>query len=188
MDPNEHRRLETELVRGGLPGLHERLESGDGNDVSQVIADAINGWRGHPDRYGEFIGRHEFFRDLLAECEPAYRGEMYAAIAGRLAFAPKSLAEYESMIKARVSRLVSNRVMQVDGRAPHPIEVGGKKYAEVGASEATHAVVTVHCQRCWRKKRFVSDTPAGAMIAARKAGWQRIGKETCPRCVHKVVN
>jgi hypothetical protein len=113
---------------------------------------------------------------------------MYEAIVPHLKFTARSLAHYESSMTERIGSLVSKRAAMVEGRAPAPIEVGGKKYVDASASQATHAIAELHCQRCWKKKRFVADTPAGAMIAARKAGWRRVpDKETCPSCVKKIA-
>jgi hypothetical protein len=185
LEQKEKRQLETELVKMGLAGLQDNGAASPA--LIQEIAAIVNNWQPAPNRHGEWIDRHKFLRDLLAECDQSDRGEMYAAIVPHLAFKALPLASYETMLTERMGRLVSKGAARVEGRAPHPIEVSGKKYAKAPAALATHAIATLHCQRCWKKKRFVADTPVGAMIAARKAGWKRIEKETCPNCVKKLT-
>ena len=185
MDATEKRQIETQLLRMGLAGLQE---SGQPTaELVQQISEIVNRWPSHWNREGEWIDRHMFLRDLLAECEAKNRSEMYAAIVPYLNFTAHPLSHYENLITQRVSRLAT-RGLEVTGEAPNPIEVGGKKYRDAMPGESAIAMVTLHCQRCWKKKRFVSDTPAGAMIMARKAGWQRFGKETCPKCVRFYAN
>lgn len=174
----------------GLAGLQA---NGDPSpELIGQLAGMVNTWQGAPNRHGEWIDRHKFLRDLLAECDKQYRSDMYEAIVPHLKFKARPLSHYETMMTERMSGLISKGAARVEGRAPHPIEVGGKKYAAAPAALATHAVATLHCQRCFRKKRFLADTPVGAMIAARKAGWKRlydkesIQKETCPNCVKKI--
>lgn len=186
MDAKEKHQLETELVKMGLSGLSQ---SGDPSpELVRELAAIVNQWQSAPNRHGEWIDRHKFLRDLLAECDEAERGAMYSAIIPHLNFLPLPLSSYETMMTERMARLVSKGAARVEGQAPKPIEIGGKKYVEAAAWAATHAVATLHCQRCWKKKRFIADTPAGAMIAARKAGWARFpDKETCPNCIKKLV-
>lgn len=186
MEQKEKRQLETELLKMGLSGLQA---NGDPSpELIQELAAIVNNWQPSPNRHGEWIDRHKFLRDLLAECDQADRGEMYSAIVPHLKFTAKPLADYETMLAERMSNLVSKRAGRVEGRAPHPIEVGGKKYAQAPDGTATHAIATLHCQKCWKKKRFIADTPVGAMIAARDAGWKRMpDKETCPNCVKKLA-
>ncbi len=185
MDQSEKRHMETHLLRLGLAGLDE---SGNAKpELIQQIAAIVNNWQTAPNRHGEWIDKHKFVRDLLAECDASCRNDMYSAIAPHLNFKALPLASYESMITERMGNLISKGAARAEGRAPHPIEVGGKKYAEASASEATHGMATLHCQRCWKKKRFVADTPVGALIAARKAGWARMPEKwTCPGCIKKV--
>lgn len=182
MDATEKRQLETELLKMGLAGLSE---NGDPSpELIQQMAAIVNAWQGSPNRHGEWIDKHKFLRDLLAECDEAKRGNMYSAITPHLNFTPHSLAQYETMMTERMSRLVSKRAARAEGRAPHPIEIGGKKYRRASAKEATHAVATLVCPGCGKTKRFVADTPVGALIEAKKAGWARIpDKWHCPICV-----
>jgi hypothetical protein len=186
MDAKEKRQMETHLLRLGLAGLQE---NGDPSpEFIQQIAAIVNNWQTSPNRHGEWIDKHKFMRDLLAECDASYRNEMYSAIAPHLSFKALPLASYETMITERMEALVSKGAARVEGRAPHPIEVGGRKYGPASASEATHGMATLHCQRCWKKKRFIADTPVGALIAARNAGWARMPEKwTCPGCVKKVA-
>lgn len=191
MEQKQQRQLETELLRMGLAGLHA-----NGNPTLELVgqlAAIVNNWQTSPNRHGEWIDRHKFLRDLLAECDKQYRNEMYEAIVPHLKFKAHPLSQYETMMTERIAGLVSKGAARTEGRAPAPIEVGGKKYTGATRDLATHALATLHCQRCFKKKRFLADTPAGAMIAARKAGWQRIfdkdtlAKETCPVCVKKIA-
>lgn len=169
----------------GLAGLQA---SGDPSpELIQQVAAVVNNWQATPNRYGEWIDRHKFLRDLFAECNEADRGEMYSAIVPYLRFKALPLASYEAMMTERMGALVSKRAARIEGQAPKPIEVGGKKYAEVAAWQATHAIATLHCQYCWKKKRFVADTPVGALIKARDSGWKRMpDKWTCRACVKKI--
>ncbi len=186
MDAAEKRQLETGLMKLGLAGLQENGAASP--ELIQQIAAIVNNWQSTPNRHGEWIDRHKFLRDLLSECDQANRGQMYSAITPHLNFKALPLSSYETMMTERMSKLVDKRAARVEGQAPKPIEVGGKKYTQASAEEATHAIATLHCQRCWRKKRFVADTPVGAMIAARRAGWARFpDKETCPHCIKKLT-
>lgn len=186
MNQKEKRQLETELLKMGLAGLQP--DGQESPELVQQIAAIVNHWKAAPNRHGEWIDRHKFLRDLFAECDTAHRNEMYTAIVPHLNFPALPLERYVAMMTERMDRLVSKKAARLEGKAPHPIEIGGKKYAQTSESAASHAMATLHCQRCWRKARFVADTPAGAMIAARKAGWARMpDKETCPNCVKKLM-
>lgn len=186
MNATDKRQLETQLLKMGLAGLDPQGEPT--GELVQQIAGMVNSWPGHFNRHGEWIDQHKYLRDLLAECDEDKRNEMYSALKPHLKFTVQPLAHYEALMTERVNALVSKRAARIEGRAPHPLEVGGKKYRQAAAWEATHAIATLHCQRCWRKKRFVADTPIGAMIAARKAGWARMpDKETCPACIKKMT-
>lgn len=193
MDATEKRKVETQLVKMGLAGLAENGAASPA--LIQQIAGVVNNWKSAPNRHGEWIDRHKFLRDLFSECDQAARAEMYAAITPHLSFPALPLSSYESMITERINGLVSKRAMRVEGQAPKPVEVGGRKYRAAQSGESAQAMATLHCQNCWRKKRFIADTPAGAMIAARKAGWQRVPigrfsaspKETCPQCLKKMA-
>ena len=186
MEDNERRQLETQLMRLGLAGLDASGHASP--ELVQQIAGIVNTWQTAPNRHGEWIDRHKFLRDLLGECDASGRGQMYEAIRPHLNFMVLPLSSYESMIRERMENLISKGAARVEGDAPSPIEVGGRKYRDAAAGEATHAIVTLHCQRCWKKKRFLADTPVGALIAARDAGWKRMpDKWTCPSCVKKVA-
>ncbi len=186
MNATEKRQLETQLVKMGLAGL--QADGSATPELVQQIAAVVNAWQSSPNRQGEWIDRHKFLRDLFAECDESGRSEMYEAIVPHLSFKALPLATYEAMMTERMGNLVSKGAARVEGNAPHPLEVGGKKYRKASAEEATHAIATLHCQRCWKKKRFVADTPVGAMIAARKAGWARMpDKWTCPNCIKKMT-
>ena len=174
MDQNSKRKLENQLYTMGLAGLTDP-------ELIQQLADLVSNWPGD---------KHEYLRDLLNECDPANRYEMYHAIAPKLRFKPLSLPQYESQIALKAGAMVSQGRMRVEGDRPRPIEIGGHKLAMAAKSEATHALATVRCHRCERSDRFLADTPVGAMTEARKAGWTRekgINKETCPECSEAVA-
>lgn len=190
MNADQGRSLETEVVKLGLAGL-AGLKDNVGEFV-QVIAKVVNTWKSTPNRQGEWIDRHKFLRDLFAECDQAERSDMYSAIVPHLNFKALPLPTYETMMTERMENLVSKGAAKAEGKAPHPTKVGGRLYAEVSEAQATQALVKIHCWTCTRKKNFLADTPAGAMIAARKAGWQRIPtadgpKEHCSFCIIKLV-
>jgi hypothetical protein len=169
MNQKDKRRLENELIVMGLPRLNDP-------NLIQAMADMVSNWHGD---------RHEFLRDLLNECDAEKRSEMYNAIAPKLNFKPLSLYQYEMQIAEQAGRMVSQRRMRVEGSAPRTVEIGGHKLAVVPKPLATGAVATLSCHRCNRKEHFKADTPAGAMIEGRKAGWVRepgVNKECCPEC------
>ena len=173
MDDKEKRQLENQLLTLGLAGVSY-------SEFIQQLARLISDFKGD---------RHRFMEDLINECPPEKRYERYHALLPYLLFEVLPLDDYDARIANRASEMVSHGWMRVEGRRPHPIELGGTKYSEVPSELATHAIATLKCQRkqCKRAMRFLSDTPAGAMIEARKAGWSRIaGRETCPKCVAKV--
>lgn len=185
LDATEKRQIETQLLSMGLAGLQEN--GSPSPELIAQLAGIVNDWKGAPNRHGEWVDRHKFLRDLLAECDKRYRNEMYEAIVPHLKFHAYPLAHYESMITARMEGLISIGAARAEGQAPKPIEVGGKKYAPARNGLATHGMATLHCQFCWKKKRFVADTPVGALIKARDSGWKRMPEKwTCPGCVKKL--
>ncbi len=173
MDQHEKRKLENELLVMGLSNLADP-------DLIQQLADMVSAWPGD---------KHDFMRDLLNECDASKRYEMYTAIAPKLGFRALSFPQYEAQIAKKAGDMVSKRFMRVEGSAPKPIEIGGKKYQQIGnASLADGAVATVICYNCGKSERFLADTPAGAMYGARKAGWIRdpgMNKEICGECATK---
>lgn len=216
MDANEKRQLETQLLRMGLPGLQENGEPS--GELVQEIARMVNEWPGHPNRHGEWIDRHKYLRDLLSECDESQRNEMYSSLKPHLNFPVYPLAHYETMMIQRVEGLVSKRSARVEGAVPRPLQVGDRQaiaradakrlmrkqkrvrqvlaagdiyVAESAASDATHVMATLRCYKCHKSEDFLGDTPVGAMIAGRKAGWIRdmvINKEVCPECKKQTVN
>jgi hypothetical protein len=188
MNAKEKRLLETELTKMGLAGLQA---NGDPScDLIDQIAAIVSVWPGATNRHGEWIDKHKYLRDLLGECDGAERVAMYEAIVPRLTFKARELSHYETMLAERVGNLVSKRAMRVEGDVPKPIEIGGNRYAVAPQSLATQAVTTLKCHRCPKVEKFIADTPAGAMIAGRKAGWTRekgVNKETCPACSVEVA-
>jgi len=169
MNQKEKRKLENELMVMGLAGL-------DDPELIQQMADLVSNWPGD---------KHDYMRDLLNECEPEKRYELYHAIAPKLRFKALSLPQYEAQIGLKAGQMVSQGRMRVEGQAPRAIEIGGHRLPVVSKHEADAVVATVRCHRCPKVDKFIADTPAGAMIEARKAGWTRekgVNKETCPEC------
>jgi hypothetical protein len=174
MDPKDKRKLENELMVMGLAGLNDP-------DLIQQLADLVSDWPGD---------KHDYFADLLNECDPDKRYEMYESFRPKLTFRPLSFSQYEAQIALKAGAMVSQGRMRVEGQAPKAIEIGGTKLRVVPKHQATGAVATVKCHRCPKVDKFLADSPAGAMIEARKAGWTRekgVNKETCPECSEAVA-
>lgn len=172
MDQTEKRKLDNQLMTMGLAGVSDP-------ELLQQLGILISVYPGD---------KHRFFEDLLGQCDSDKRYEMYEAMAPKLQFRPLSLADYEARIRNRASEMVSQRRMRVEGRAPYPIEVEieGRKFALVNPEDADQALATLKC-KCGKVSKYLADTPAGAMIKARKDGWIRpTGKEICPECVFKI--
>ena len=156
MDDREKRQLENMLLREGLAGLSDP-------DLIQQLANLVSNWQGD---------RHEFLQDLINQCDADKRHEMYQAIVPKLRFKALPLSTYESRIAMRASEMVSHGKMRVEGRRPMPLEVMA-------------AIATLTCYQCKKMEQYASDTPAGAMIMARKYGWVRekgVNKEVCRAC------
>lgn len=142
----------------------------------QVFADLVSQWPGD---------KHDFLRDLLNECDPTNRYDMYTALAPRLKFKALSFSQYESQIALKAGQMVSQRLMRVEGSAPPPIEINGHKVQITAGEKANCGWAVARCHVCDKVEKFVADTPVGAIIAARKAGWVRakgIDQETCAEC------
>jgi hypothetical protein len=170
MNQQQRRDLENWLMTHGLDGC-----LGDPEKL-QVFADLVSQWPGD---------KHDFLRDLLNECEPENRYEMYQALAPRLKFKALSFSQYEAQIALKAGAMVSQKLMRVEGDAPKPIEIGGHKVAITSQDKATHGWCIVRCHICDKTEKFLADTPVGAIIEARKAGWVRakgIDQETCSEC------
>lgn len=174
MNQKEKRKLENELTVQGLAGLNDP-------ELIGQLANLVSNWPGD---------KHEYLRDLLNECEPDKRYEMYTALAPKLHFKALTFSQYEAQIALRAGQMVSQGRMRVEGKRPDPIVVGDQKYESVSQQESTGAVASVRCHRCPATDQFFDATPAGAMLAARKAGWTRevgVNKETCPDCTVAVT-
>jgi len=162
MNDDEKRKLENWLMVNGLKGLTDP-------ELIQQLADLVSGWPGD---------KNQFFIDLLNECNADVRYEMYQAMVPKLRFKPLSFTECETSIQMRVSELISQGRMRVEGSAPRPINIGEPEDMQVKAK--------FRCWCCGRKQEFKGDTPVDAVLKARKLGWERtIGFdiETCERCV-----
>lgn len=174
MNQSEKRKLENQLMSMGLAKL-------DSPELIQQLAEMVNNWPGD---------RHEFLMGLINECDDKDRSEMYNAIRPHLKFNPLPLDTYVAHIAERAGALVSQRKMRVEGSRPLPVQVGRDTFVPVPKADATAAVATVRCHRCNKVEKFVAETPAGAMLQARKAGWIRepgVNKECCAECQAKLV-
>jgi len=174
VDDREKRQLENALLREGLAGLSDP-------DLIQQLANLVSNWNGD---------RHRFLEDLINQCDADKRYEMYHAIAPKLRFKALTLSAYESNISMRASGLVSQGRMRVEGANPDPIEIRGEKFERVPEQLGTAALATLKCHKCNHTEQYLSDTPAGAMIMARKDGWVRekgVNKEVCRVCDQKAV-
>jgi len=170
MEQNAKRKLENQLLTMGLAGLTDP-------ELIQQLADLVSNWPGD---------KHEYLRDLLNECEPDKRYEMYHAIAPKLRFKPLSLPQYEAQIALKAGAMVSQGRMRVEGDRPRPIEIGGHKVQITAQEKANCGWAVVRCHVCDKVEKFLADTPVGAVIEARKAGWMkdpRADKEICAECV-----
>lgn len=169
MNQHDKRKLDNELMVMGLAGLE------DPQLITQM-AYLVSSWPGD---------KHDFIRDLLNECEPEKRYEMFHAIAPKLNFKTLSFSWYEAQIGLRAAEMVSQGRLLVTGDAPKPIEIGERKFREVSRQDATGAVATLTCHHCHKVEQFLAETPVGAMTEARNAGWVRkqpINKEVCMEC------
>lgn len=170
MNQDEKRKLETRLVAMGLNGVKD-------GDMGMAFAKIVEDFP---------FDKHWFFRGLLNECEAHRRREMYEAIVPHFTrFQPKSLETYLMEITEEASRMVSHRVMRVEGRRPDAIEVNGERFIEAGGTEGSHTVVVMRCIKCQRRKLFVDETNVDAIMKARQAGWVYVPVQDvniCPKC------
>ncbi len=174
MDAKARRKLENELVVMGLKPVNDP-------ELLQQLADLVSSWPGD---------KHEYMRDLINECEPAERYEMYHALAPRLKFKALSLEQYEAQIALKAGAMISQGRMKVEGRPREAIEIGGHVLPVVPKKKADAAVATVNCHRCGKSERFIAETPVGAMTEARRAGWIRepgVNKECCADCAAELA-
>ena len=175
MNQSEKRKLDNHLLAMGLPRLNDP-------ELIERLAALVREWHGD---------RHGFFRDLLNECDADKRYEMYQAMAPKLLpFKAFPLQQYEMQIAEEAGALISQRKMRVEGQRLAPIQVGRDTFVPVPKALATGAVATVRCHRCPKVERFQDETPTGAMLKARKAGWIReagFNKECCAECAAKLV-
>lgn len=172
MDADQKRQLENQLMTMGLAGLKD-------GELIQVLADLVSNYSNSDEE------RHRFFEDLIGQCDADKRYEMYHAMAPKLKFTALDLSDYESRINMRAAGLVSRGKMRVEGQRPMPILIGGEKFEVVAESESDKALATLKCG-CGKLEHFLSDTPVGAMILARKKGWVRdkgTNKEVCWECM-----
>jgi hypothetical protein len=170
VNQQERRDLENWLMTHGLDGCINDPEK------LQVFADLVSQWPGD---------KHDFLRDLLNECDVTNRYDMYQALAPRLKFKALSFSQYEAQIALKAGQMVSQKLMRVEGNAAPPIEINGHKVQITEADKANSGWCIVRCHVCDKIEKFLADTPVGAIIAARKAGWVRakgIDKETCSEC------
>lgn len=183
MNAKDKRDLDTQLVAMGLAGL--QANGNPSPELVQQLASIVNNWQGSPTRLGEWIGKHEFLRDLLNECDRDKRQDMYEAIRPFLKFKVKAFNHYELMIAERAGNFVSKRKMRVTGEREKPIQVGDHKILITTPGNATLGWAMVRCHQCERIEKFLGETPVDAMYKARAAGWRRnvaLEREFCPEC------
>lgn len=176
MNQQQRRDLENWLMVHGLDGCLADPEK------LQVFADLVSQWPGD---------KHDFLRDLLNECEVSSRYEMYQALAPRLKFKALSFSQYEAQIALKAGAMVSQKRMRVEGNAPKPIEINGHKVNITRPEESNCGWCIVRCHVCDHTEKFIADTPVGAIIKARQAGWVRakgIDKETCADCAAELAS
>lgn len=158
----DRRKLENQLMVMGLAKLNDP-------NLIQQLALLITVQKAMPPE--------EFFRDMLGECEPEKRKEMYEAMRPLLGFKVKPLEHYIDEIKAKASAAATR---------DKPITVGEEQFHEVDQREATGVLVDLRCYKCTRGETFSGITPADAVIKARAFGWVRdlvMQKEVCPKCL-----
>lgn len=160
--------MENVLLVAGLARLNDP-------ELIQQLADLVSDWQGD---------KHQFLQDLINECDPGQRYDMYSAIAPKLRFKALPLTTIECRIAEQAGAMVSRKQMRVEGNAPRPIQIGDHQ-VEITAQAGNCGWAAVRCHQCGKVEKFLSDTPAGAMIEARKAGWQRdafVDGEICVEC------
>lgn len=165
MNQDDKRKLENELLAMGL----SRLQS---PELIQQLADMVSAWHGD---------KQQFFIDLLNECDADKRYEMYQAMAPKLRFQALSYSDCIIAITNKAAEMVSRKQARVEGISPRPINIGNQY-------DKPQASATLLCYHCKRRSKFCEETPVGAIIKARKAGWVRTAGfdiETCPKCVKK---
>lgn len=186
MNQKEKRNLETQLVKMGLAGLDSQ-----GNETPQLIqqiAAIVNHWHPVENKWGEWVDKHLYLRDLLNECDGDKRQQMYDDLVPKLNFKAKPLADYETMITIKAGKMVSQRRMRVEGNAPPPIEINGHAVQITDAKNSDCGWAILRCHACDKVKKFLGDTPVDAITKARKDGWVRnvtLQEETCPECAAK---
>lgn len=186
MNSKAKRQLENELMKMGLAGLKANGDP-SGELVGQIAA-MVNDWKGMENKFGEWVDRHLFFRDLLNECDYADRQEMYTALAPKLKFKVKPFAHYEALISEKAGKLVSQRRARVTGEMSKPIEIGRTKVRIVRKEESNCGWIILQCHQCEKQEKFLGETPVDAAWKARNAGWRRnvtLEQEACPECARK---
>jgi hypothetical protein len=188
LNAKDKRSLETQLVAMGLAGLQA---NGDPSpELVQQMAAVVNSWKDCPNRLGEWIGKHEFLRDLLNECDRDKRSDMYEAIRPFLKFKVKAFNHYELMISEKAGNFVSKRKMRVTGEREKPIQVGDHKILITTPENGTLGWAMLRCHQCERIEKFLGKTPVDAMYKARAAGWRRnvaLEQESCPECAKPLI-
>lgn len=168
MNQDEKRALENRLIAMGLTGMEDP-------EMGTVFARIVEDFPGD---------KHWFLRGLINECDPAKRYDMYYSLKPRFTtFTPLPLNTYLAQIAEEAGRMVSHRIMRVEGPEPHAIRIGDEYFVDAKGGNSTHTAIKLTCSKCTKQKLFVGDTLAGAVIKARKKGWIRDGdKEICPKC------
>lgn len=170
MNQDQQRQLENRLVAMGLNSI-------DDPDLCPVFARIVEDFP---------FDKHWFFRGMLNECEPTKRREMYDAVKPHFVkFQPRSLETYLSEITEQAGRMISHRVMRVEGPRPAAIQIGEEHFVSADGGEGTHTAIKLTCQKCKMAKNFIGESHVDAVIKARKKGWVYDpikDAETCPKC------
>ena len=186
MNQKDKRQLETQLVAMGLAGLQS-----NGDPTPELVvqmAAIVNAWKPSPNRLGEYIGKHEFLRDLLNECDRDKRSDMYEAIRPHLKFKVKPLSHYIDMIALKAGEFVSKRKMRVTGEREKPIQIGDQQVMITTPGNGNLGWIILQCHQCSTIAKFLGDTPVDAATKARNAGWRRnvaLEHESCPECAKR---
>jgi hypothetical protein len=185
VNQDDKRQMENFLLKQDWPTLD--VDGSPSGDLLLFFASILNEHKPYENRHGEWIDQHKMMRDLVNECEPARRQQLYGDLKAHLNFKLLPLSTYEDMIAEKAGKLISQRRMNVVGEAP-AIQIGGHVVPVVEKEKSTAVAVMLRCHLCHFKDNIIGETHVTAMINARKAGWVRdkaLNKETCPACAVK---
>jgi rubrerythrin len=156
MNQLEKRRLETQIIRSGFKGFSDP-------DLIPVLAHCIK--------------NHKMLAALLNSCSILERQTMLECLKPHLPFeAFATVDKYEAMMAEQFA---------AEERELRRFKIGDQKFQETLRHLATHAVASLMCYKCQRKRDYAGETIVSAVILARQDGWVRergTNKEVCPKC------